>query len=198
VVSIAEQVELTGKSLASGAGTVAVIELASASGNGGQRPRPRPRRRRPPRRMAVLAATASSSGRILQAWCPFCRGHHTHGRHGAAVDCERWLGTACGCELHASLHGPSHTPCTCPPGSGDGHRGAHCTDGPLRQSGYWVTEIPLAGLVWPLRQPPRPLEDPPPVLMAEAVAGGMTVAQARQLWSCAVEAASRLQREVAR
>jgi hypothetical protein len=63
-------------------------------------------------------------GPYLDVWCPHCERDHHHGRHDPATGC-RFDG------MRPRLH-----PCTCPTGSGDGHRAAHCdTD----QSPYWDT-----------------------------------------------------------
>jgi hypothetical protein len=98
--------------------------------------RKRRRRRRWPAGMPVLLATPSRGGRSLTIWCPYCHREHWHGRHGA----DEWCGPQCGCELHTDLHG-WHA-CTCPVGSGDGHRRAHCaTDTPFRPGGYFIREV---------------------------------------------------------
>jgi hypothetical protein len=41
---------------------------------------------------------------------------------------------------------PGKYPCTCPPGSGDGHRVAHCHDrnSPYDDTGYIAVEMPPA------------------------------------------------------
>jgi len=156
---------------------------------------PRPvRRRRYSAKYPVLVATASGNGRTLLAWCPPCRRQHTHGRHGACPP------GSCSCPLHENLHGPGRTPCTCPVGAGDGHRVAHCVGpgSPFKTGGYWLVETPLAKLLWPSGAPRGgPLAEPPPALLAECAGKGMSRAQARRLWAAAVEAASRLGREVA-
>jgi hypothetical protein len=116
-----------------GGWATAVIDLSYSSDD--HRPRQR-RKRRPRPGMPVLQGVASENGRLLIVWCPFC-GDHAHGRHGADADC----GPGCGCVLHAAYTGRARVPCTCPPGSGDGHRGAHCRDGsPLLATGYWIVE----------------------------------------------------------
>jgi hypothetical protein len=112
----------------------AVIDLSNGPDDHRPHQKPRKKPRRKPRPgMPVLPGTASESGRKLIVWCPFC-GEHAHGRHGA---CEP--GT-CDCPLHAeyTIRGR----CTCPVGSGDGHRVAHCTrDTPFRATGYYVQEV---------------------------------------------------------
>ncbi len=51
-------------------------------------------------------------GHGLDVWCPHCRRDHHHGRHDPATGC-RYDGT-------------QRSVCDCPPGTGDGHRVAHC------------------------------------------------------------------------
>jgi hypothetical protein len=111
------------------------IDLSSPSPDD-HRPPPRQKRKRnrAPAGMPVLRAVASEDGRTLRAYCPWCRREHVHGRHGACGPPE------CGCKLHADLH--RHHDCTCPPGSGDGHRQSHCRPGsPLAERGYYVVEV---------------------------------------------------------
>ena len=94
------------------------------------------RRRRWPRGAVVLRAVPGWGGRTLLAWCPYCHKEHVHGRHGAI----EWCGEDCPCALHADLHGRHR--CTCPVGSGDGPREAHCRrDSGSPFKGYWVTEV---------------------------------------------------------
>jgi hypothetical protein len=116
----------------------AVIDLSSTAP--GQAPRrARKGRRRGPgsRTLPILLATPGPSGRTLEAWCPPCRKFHVHGRHGAIEDC----GPGCGCGLHLDLH-RFRGPCTCPPGSGDGSRTAHCSPGgPFKERGYFIEEV---------------------------------------------------------
>jgi hypothetical protein len=117
-----------------GGWATAVIDLSYSSDD--HRPRKR-RKRRPRPGMPVLTGRASESGRLLIVWCPFC-GEHAHGRHGAIEDC----GPECPCVLHAEYTTRSRVPCTCPAGSGDGHRVSHCRPGsPLLVTGYWVEEV---------------------------------------------------------
>ena len=140
--SISEQIAAIEAGLAAEAGSV--IELVGAAIAPAAACRPAaPRRRaagmrRGPRTMPRLLAWPSESGLQLQAWCPWC-GWHYHGRHGS---CEP--GT-CVCPYHPDYHHPSvrRAACTCPPGSGDGHRVAHCTspDSPFQATGYWLEEI---------------------------------------------------------
>jgi hypothetical protein len=79
---------------------------------------------------------AVRQGVQLTFWCRYCRTHHLHGAHG---NCD-----GCGCRLHDSLFGRG--PCTCPPGSGDGHRVAHCWNpkSPYKATGYILREVAAA------------------------------------------------------
>lgn len=88
----------------------------------------------------ILPAWPGPDGRTLQAWCPWCQVWHVHGRHGADADC----GPACPCGMHGGRHHSYRGPCLCPPGSGDGHRGAHCyslSRSPLKETGYVIREV---------------------------------------------------------
>jgi hypothetical protein len=93
----------------------------------------------------ILMAWPSEDGRTLQAWCAPCGRFHTHGRHGHPGTCWRLLrGRECECALHAEPYSMRRIPCTCPPGSGDGHRGAHCASlsrSPMKATGYVVREV---------------------------------------------------------
>jgi hypothetical protein len=118
-----------------GGTAAAVIDLCYGPDDHQPPPRARRRRTRWPRGTVVLRAVASEDGRTLAAWCVYCHREHTHGRHGA---CEP--GT-CDCQLHAKPYRMRRVPCTCPVGSGDGPRGAHCRPGsPLAERDYWVQE----------------------------------------------------------
>ncbi|SRR6266487_636246 len=67
----------------------------------------------------------------LTFWCPWCRSNHWHGAHS----------TLCGPECSCARH-QGGGPCTCPRGSGNGHRVAHCwTNSPLRLTGYILREV---------------------------------------------------------
>ena len=72
-----------------------------------------------------------ADGAYISVWCSYCKRDHQHGRHDAATGC-RW----------DSLR-PEVASCTCPPGTGDGHRVAHChdSDSPYADTGYIVKEI---------------------------------------------------------
>ncbi|SRR6266516_1308871 len=127
-VQVSEQIAAIEAELADEAGG-GVIELSSAPAAASGTRRRRGGRRKGP----VLIA--ARDGRVLRAWCAFCVADHTHSVHGACPP-----GT-CGCGLHLDLHG-SRGPCTCPLGSGDGHRTAHCVgDSPFKDGGYWLREV---------------------------------------------------------
>jgi hypothetical protein len=115
--------------LVEGGTAAAVIDLSN--------PHPPRKRKRPPRPRPGrprLTGHASEDGRKLIVPCPYC-GEHAHGRHGAIEDC----GEDCPCILHIKYTNRGR--CTCPVGSGDGHRGAHCTgDTPFQATGYWIVE----------------------------------------------------------
>jgi hypothetical protein len=83
----------------------------------------------------VLQGTATETGRQVAVWCPFCHRYHYHGRHPSTCP----PGT-CACPLHLEYTARGY--CTCPVGSGDGHRVSPCRDGsPLAERGYWVQEV---------------------------------------------------------
>jgi hypothetical protein len=137
--------------LAGQAGTTAVLELSNGSPEPATVATRRPRPATGPPRLVngrrskfdVLAAFPSANGRLLYGWCPTEQKWHAHGRHGHPDTCRRLLrGAECGCRLHDDLHG-FRGPCTCPPGAGDSHRKAHCTDprSPWKQDGYEVREV---------------------------------------------------------
>ena len=121
------------------AGPAMVIDLSNSPSPGTSAGEPPPRRARRGQRRGAGSRTlpilqARRSGRVLEAWCPPCRCYHTHSVHGADADC----GPGCGCVMHRGGHGP----CTCPPGSGDGHRTAHCGPGsPFKDRGYYLEEV---------------------------------------------------------
>jgi len=81
----------------------------------------------------VLAAHRSDDGIHLTVWCAHCQRDHYHGRHSNQTDCL------------FDGHGPDWPhghPCTCPTGTGDGHRAAHCHDesSPYYDTGYTLRE----------------------------------------------------------
>lgn len=67
----------------------------------------------------VLNGYRDPDGMYLHVWCPHEQRWH---RHGFPCSCD-WV----------DEHGEQHDECVCPPGLGDGHRGAHCT---CRKSSY--------------------------------------------------------------
>jgi len=73
----------------------------------------------------TLPAHRSDDGRLLLVDCPGCGRQHTHGRHNPSTDC-------------TATDNP-RTPCTCPTGTGDGHRAAHCHNGAMPR-GYVIEE----------------------------------------------------------
>jgi hypothetical protein len=136
--SVGREVLLAERDLASRAAAVIDLSGDAPAAIAGQRPRRARRYRRLRKGMPELLATPGRLGRTLEAWCPFCRTEHTHSRHGADEDC----GPACPCQMHGGRHHGFRGRCTCPPGSGDGHRGAHCGPGsPLQATGYWLSEV---------------------------------------------------------
>lgn len=70
------------------------------------------------------------NGPYVDVWCEHCKRDHQHGRHESGTAC-RW-----------DMMRPDAEKCTCPLGSGDGHRVAHCgdPDSPYADSGYVVAE----------------------------------------------------------
>jgi hypothetical protein len=86
----------------------------------------------------TLDAYRSLDGWRLYVWCKYCLEWHDHTAHAYSPDC------------HVTRTGSS--PCTCPPGSGDGPRVAHCLDrtspyvahagfGGLGDTGYVLREV---------------------------------------------------------
>jgi hypothetical protein len=69
----------------------------------------------------TLNAYRTPDGYELRVWCDHCCDWHDHTAHRGDPDC------------HQTRTG--QLPCTCPPGSGDGHREAHCPP----DSGYWTS-----------------------------------------------------------
>lgn len=81
------------------------------------------------RQAPTLDARRSPDGTHLMVWCLYCNREHSHGRHSDTYDCP-----------HAW---DRRDTCTCPTGTGDGHRAAHCGDpaSPYANTGYIVREI---------------------------------------------------------
>ena len=87
----------------------------------------------PERSYPVVLATRRGS--LLTFWCPWCRRQHYHGAHGCHDP-------QCACTLHQDYRF-GWDPCTCPIGTGNGHRCAHCTEpsSPFKATGYIVREV---------------------------------------------------------
>jgi hypothetical protein len=66
--------------------------------------------------------------------CPYCRAPHWHGAHGCH-DPE------CSCPLHTDYRWG--VPCSCAPGTADGHRTPHCWEPAslFRPGGYVLQEV---------------------------------------------------------
>ncbi|WP_182359709.1 hypothetical protein [Tomitella gaofuii] len=81
------------------------------------------------REYPTVYADRSDDGSQLVFHCEHCYRDHTHGRHNPYSGC-----------AYSPRGGGV---CTCPTGTGDGHRAAHCHDrsGPYR-NGYIVKERP--------------------------------------------------------
>jgi hypothetical protein len=82
--------------------------------------------------LPVLLGRRQPQTAHLMVWCPHCKREHPHcGHHPDNPDCR--------------YSGPGGEPCTCPRGTGEGSRGAHCdadSDSPYLESGYYVKEVP--------------------------------------------------------
>jgi hypothetical protein len=76
--------------------------------------------------LPILPAYQSRNGSQLYVWCEHENKWHYHGR------CDGTCGGRYGY-------------CTCPFGSGDGHRAPHCTcpQSPYRDRGYFIHEVGL-------------------------------------------------------
>lgn len=97
------------------------VECASCSGTEWATARGRQMRNRAPQ----VVAYVSEDGWRLVFDCANCGREHSHGRHDGT----------CG------RRSPQWGDCTCPRGSGDGHRAAHCHDiEGLYQDGYVLVE----------------------------------------------------------
>lgn len=110
-------------------------------------------------RHPVLHAWRTKNGSGLQFWCSFCKDHHFHGRHGReglADDrgprtssvlsprlWKRYLQRLRHCQYDLWPSGRRHATCTCPAGSADGHRVAHCwnRNGTWYNQGYILHEV---------------------------------------------------------
>lgn len=104
-------------------------------------------------RHPIIHAWRTSNGRQLQFWCKFCKDYHTHGRHGSASE---FNGKDSGSLLPVRLwrqyvrkyadctYRFGRGFCTCPIGSGDGHRAPHCWNrkpGHYYEHGYILREV---------------------------------------------------------
>ncbi|MCT7365932.1 hypothetical protein [Mycolicibacterium llatzerense] len=120
-------------------------------------------------RYPVVFATRTKDGSQLQFWCKHCKRKHTHGRHIGSSDADwvptqdsvmpQWLWkfhlaqlTSCTYVTQSdrfdAIKAGKHAPalggiCTCPTGSGDGHRSSHCVeaDTDYYVRGYTLYEV---------------------------------------------------------
>lgn len=81
----------------------------------------------------VLEAYRTDNGTQLSVWCGYCNREHRHSRHDPDT----------GCTAYDKRTHRFRAACTCPPGTGDGHRVAHChdADSPYADSGYVLREV---------------------------------------------------------
>lgn len=119
-------------------------------------------------RYPVVHAWRTKDGPQLQFWCKYCKTHHVHGRHLGPSRIEainRWdaednwvprsdavlphwlwishLQQFADCRYNDRVPGGRGV-CTCPVGSGDGHRVAHCWNrepGSYYEHGYVLYEV---------------------------------------------------------
>lgn len=118
-------------------------------------------------RYPVVHAWRTDNGSGLTFWCKFCKSHHTHGRHGGPGEAEvhdrwdaednwvpridaalplrlwrRYLQRFTSCKFNSNKPGGRGF-CTCPTGSGDGHRSTQCTNrsGAYYEHGYILHEV---------------------------------------------------------
>lgn len=119
-------------------------------------------------RFPVVHAWRTDSGSGLEFWCKYCKSHHTHGRHSGPSYAEaitrwdaednwvprvdaalplnlwrRYLARFGKCKFNPNVPGGRGF-CTCPMGSGDGHRATHCGNrdsGPYYEHGYILHEV---------------------------------------------------------
>lgn len=122
-------------------------------------------------RFPVVHAWRTDSGSGLTFWCKYCKSHHTHGRHsgpGTFVDesdnvvplrttpdgrirgirgmarlWKAYVRRFQQCTFNPNVPGGRGV-CTCPMGSGDGHRATHCGNrdsGPYYEHGYILHEV---------------------------------------------------------
>ncbi|MCV7100732.1 hypothetical protein [Mycobacterium palustre] len=118
-------------------------------------------------RYPLIHAWRTSNGSQLQFWCRSCKTHHFHGRHlgksrveaimrwdaeinwvprsDAALPLWLWkahLQRFADCRFNDNVPGGRGI-CTCPAGSGDGHRAPHCwnREGIWYEHGYILHEV---------------------------------------------------------
>lgn len=118
-------------------------------------------------RYPVIHAWPTNNGSQLTFWCQWCKTHHVHGRHsgtsyldavaranakenwtprfGAILPLRVWkryLQRFASCRYNPNKPGGRGF-CTCPVGSGNGHRVAHCwrTDSAYYDHGYILHEV---------------------------------------------------------
>lgn len=115
----------------------------------------------------VVHAWRTDNGSGLTFWCKFCKSHHIHGRHHGPASVEadnrrdaednwaprfdavlplrlwrRYLQRSSGCKFNPNKPGGRGF-CTCPTGSGDGHRSTQCGNrrGAYYEHGYILHEV---------------------------------------------------------
>jgi predicted GIY-YIG superfamily endonuclease len=83
-----------------------------------------------PRKRTAPVLQGRIDGAHVVVWCEHCNREHSHGRHDPNSGCKH-------------LMSKDDVPCTCPVGSGDGHRVAHCHDpnSPYHDGGYTIEEL---------------------------------------------------------
>lgn len=114
-------------------------------------------------RYPIVHAWAVNRGSQLKFWCVGCKGYHVHGRHSgpsfaawarkaeetahpdsplSAQMWETYVHRVERCTYNIHVPGGRGT-CTCPMGSGDGHRAPHCwrADSPFQRYGYVLHEV---------------------------------------------------------
>lgn len=79
----------------------------------------------------TIECRRSSDGRLLEFTCPWCTRTHTHGR------CHQDGAPGC----NATGYPSPQRPCTCPTGTGDGHRVSHCRSPQAPCNGYVLREV---------------------------------------------------------
>jgi hypothetical protein len=82
------------------------------------------------RKRGIPVLDARRDGVHLVVWCSYCRRDHLHGVCSGDPDCP-------------TMRTMGREACTCPTGSGDGHRVAHCHDpaSPYDETGYILREV---------------------------------------------------------